>query len=135
MENGGIKRTVIAVLIAAAVLVIVYFLVPFVPYTPKGVLLPTGKSFPAISADQVSLFQPGAGPVTYQSVGHVNVQYHSTTETQQGYQTVAEFAKSLAAKAGANGIILTGIGHTMQKEVPASQASYVLRGTAIKFAS
>ena len=135
MDSGAAKRSAIGVIVAAVVVVIVYFLVPFVPYAPKGIVLPTGKSFPAIPADQVAVFQPGAGPVTYQSVGRINVQYHSVTETPQGYQTLAEFAKSLAAKAGANGIILTGIGHTVEKEVPASQASYILRGMAIKYAS
>ena len=135
MDNGAAKRSAIGVIVAAAVVVVVYFLVPFVPYTPKGILLPTGKSFPAIPADQVAIFQPSGGPVTYQSVGHINVQYHSVIETPQGYQTLAEFSKSLAAKAGANGIILNGVGHTVEKEVPASQASYILRGTAIKYAS
>ena len=133
MDNDATKRSVISVFVAAIVVIIVYFLVPSVVYSPKGILLPRGKNLSAILADQVSILQGASAPKTYQSLGYVNVQYHSTTETRQGYRELIQYARSLAGQAGANAIILIGYGHTAAKQVPASQASYILRGMAIYY--
>ena len=113
--------------------VIVYFLVPPVVYTPKGILLPVSESLSATDPAQVTLFQGSAPSVNPKKIAYVNIQYHSVTETQEGYAKLQAFAKSLAAGVGANGIVVSGVGHTMPQQTPSSQALYILRGMAIKY--
>lgn len=126
------KRTTFALLAAVVVVVIVYFLIPAKVVSPTGVLLPSGKTMAPISADNVNFMD--TAPLVYQTVGKINVMLHSLTATPQNQAAIVHYTKKLAAKAGANGIILTALGYISPDEDPILQGAYILQGKAIHYA-
>lgn len=128
------KRTTISVIVALIVVAIVYFLVPATPITPKGIFLPSGKSIGAshVSADRIRFFTQATTPAAYRAVGYINVQYHAPRSTPEGQALVLQTVKSLAAQAGATGIIVNVFGHTLAGSVGSAQASYAFMGKAIR---
>ena len=136
MDTDATKRTWVALVLAAIVVVILYFTVPPVPMTPQGIVLPTGEPLPAtattVPTAQIQLFTTETAPLSYQALGQINIEYHAAQDVPEAQITLAQYARTLASTVKANGVIVTIFGHTAGK-VPASQAFYVLQGTAIYF--
>lgn len=133
LDADAKKREIISVIIAFIIVVIVYFLVPSKPAKPTGIFLPTHKTMTPLSANNVNFYSSQNAPLAYQTIGYVSVMLHSVKPTPKEQTALLQHAKQLAAKAGANGVINVFVGHTLPHEVPAPQAVYVLRGTAIYY--
>lgn len=137
MNKGGIVRTLVSLVVAAAIVLLIYFTVPPTPFSPRGVLLPTGKqpttSIGAVPPEQIVLFSNETAPSTYEVLGYVNIEYHVLHETVETQPTLYLYAKTLASKVKANGIIVTLFGHTVPGKVPKSMSFYVFRGLAVYF--
>lgn len=133
MDIDATKRTIGSLIIAAVVVVILYFTVSPVRIMPRGIVLPTGEksSTAKIVPSGVNLFTTETSPLTYQTVGYINIEYHAPQGTSTVETTLYQYAKILAARAGGNGIIIDLFGHTVSSQVPASQSFYVLRGLVI----
>ncbi|WP_423064052.1 hypothetical protein [Candidiatus Paracoxiella cheracis] len=133
MDTEAGKRTTISIIVAFIVVVIVYFLVPSKPDKPAGIVLPTGQLMAPVDAQSVSFLNEGTLPVGYKAIGHVSVMLHSVKPTPQEQTALLQYAQQLAGKVGANGIIVSLVGHTLSGGVPSSQAAYVFRGTAVYY--
>ncbi len=130
-EEGG-KRSIIAAVIAAVVVVAVYLSAPVMPIVPQGIVLPINKTLPPVSPTQVTFYTANTVmPMAYERVGYINVQLHSQSPSEPSELQLKHYIQQLAANVGANGIVVTLFGHTLPNQVPTSQASYVFRGTAI----
>ena len=56
--------------------------------------------------------------------------YHTPSQSAEDQQVIVNAAKEMARKAGANGIVISLMGHTLQG-TPAPMAALVLRGEVI----
>lgn len=133
MINEHHKRSIAALLIGILVVVVIYLLVPSQPMVPRGILLPLStRSDAPISPDQVAFYNPEMLSNHFEKIGFINVQYASEEPTPEQEAILANYVKQLAAGAGANGVVINLLGHTVKGEVPSPQASYVFRGVAIQ---
>jgi hypothetical protein len=131
MSMSPNARTFVAVIASAIVVYLITLTMPLHDISPKGIVLPiaTGQKVLA-SSDQVMLFNQFSAPLTYRSVGWVNIEFHSLEGDIDAEQRVQTFAQKLAAKAGGNGVIVNVKGHTLpstSKEL----SMQVLRGQVI----
>jgi hypothetical protein len=103
----------IRLLTYAVILIFVLLLgwlgVPNHHYGPRGLLLPTGVSFPAISADQVSIDANQALLANQTQVGVIHVETYAPNASKQKISATENYAMQLAAAHGANHILLQGI--------------------------
>lgn len=131
MNSDATKRSITAVVIAFIVVVIIYFSVSPLSISPRGILLPTTSPQTPISTDQVSFYNTVTAPYAHEKLGYINVQYYSEMATPDGEAHLQQYVKQIAAKAGANGVIVTLYGHTMPGDVRKELSSYIFRGIAI----
>ena|SRR3990167_5378912 len=125
-------RTLLSVSVAALIVAVIYFTVPSVPDTPKGIFLPANTGKPALSPDDVHLFLPGSVPMAYETVGYIHAQLHASQVTGQNQNMLLQYVQQLAAQSGANGIAVILFGHTLPT-VPSAQAVYAFQGKAIYY--
>lgn len=130
MDKNAHRRSYLALMIALAVVVIIYFLIPSIPDEPRGILLPTTKAMSAASPDQVTFYNSSLG-YAYKKLGYINVQYHSVSPSPSSEEVLANYVKQLAATVGGNGVVISLFGHTLPGEVSRAQASYVFRGEVV----
>ena len=131
MDAEGNKRSLVSVIVAAIVVLIVYLLVPATPILPCGIFLPINKALAPIPPTQVTFYNADSAPLAYQKIGYINVQFHTKSVTAEGEKQLEQYIRQLAAKVGANGVVINLFGHTLPGQVPTSQASYVFRGLAV----
>ena len=98
-------------IIIAAVSVAVIYTSPKQVNLPHGILLPaSATSYLSIAPSKIQVYNFSTLPAHYQHIGLINTSIHYTDTThkalQKDYQQLVNYAKSLAAKHGANGIVL-----------------------------
>lgn len=125
------KCSLISVALASIAVIIVYFLVPSFPITPRGVFLTVAPSKTPLVSSEVSFYNPVTAPCAYKKIGYINVQFYSKGITPEGEAQLQQYVREIAAKAGANGVIVMLFGHTIPGAVRVALSSYVFRGTAI----
>jgi len=83
---------------------IILFLAPQSHYVPRGVLLPTQVKRSPTSPDVVRALKvrPDGVPV----LGHINIEKHFAKNDTQAQQQIWALAKQMAAKAGANAVVI-----------------------------
>lgn len=126
-------RTLIAVIIATLAVLSLYALVPFHPDKPSGVFLPAGRELAPTFPDQISVFNRMNAPLVYQRLGYINVQYHPSGTSTQAQEQLLHRIKVLAAKAGANGVIITLYIMPDQVNEPSALQRYVVSGLAVYY--
>lgn len=126
-------HTWLSVGIGFLVIIILFFFVPRQTFAPKGIVLPTLKARSATSPANVQFYP--SYPASYQVLGHISIELHFK---QRQKSAVAEAmilkkAKALAAKVGANGLVVprNGFFHSTPAEIGSAQAKYYLQGVAI----
>lgn len=135
MSRLDMPRVITAVLIGFFVVLVLYLSAPSVIITPRGIALPMQKANIAAStilvpADQIGLYTKETVPNSYQSLAHINIQYHAKQESPEKITLLINKARKLAAQVGANAIVVNVLGHVSDK-TPNAQSSYVFRSTAI----
>ncbi len=100
-----VNRNIVYLVVALLVLVVVYVTEPAAPILPHGVFLPSSnQTYPAKSANQVNVFD--APPAGAKIIGNVRVELHFSHQSKRSEAAVIEYARGLAAKAGANALIV-----------------------------
>lgn len=133
MNSDTTKCSLVSVVLALLAVVIVYLLVPSTPITPQGIFLtvaPSNLKTPLIP-NEVSFYNSVTAPYVYKKVGYINVQFYSKLATSGGEVKLQQYVREIAAKAGANGVIVMLFGHTIPGTVRAALSSYIFRGIAI----
>lgn len=125
------KCSLVGVVLASIAVVIVYLLVPSTPITPHGVFLTVTPSKMPLVPNEVSFYSPVTAPYAYKKIGYINVQFYSKGATPDGEAQLQRCVREIAAKAGANGVIVMLFGHTIPGAVRVTLSSYIFRGTAI----
>ncbi|MFW0072603.1 MAG: hypothetical protein AB8Z23_01370 [Coxiella-like endosymbiont] len=125
------KRSLVSVALASVAIVIVYLLVPSFPIIPRGVFLTVAPSKMSFVPSEVNFYNPVTAPCAYKKIGYINVQFYSKGATPEGEAQLQQYVREIAAKAGANGVIVMLFGHTIPGAVRVALSSYVFRGTAI----
>ncbi|WP_267256762.1 hypothetical protein [Coxiella endosymbiont of Ornithodoros maritimus] len=131
LNPDATKSSIVAVLIGLMVLIAIYLMVPSHPAEPQGILLPTASPQTPVPADQVSLYSTITAPYVYQRLGNINLQFYSKKPTPEGEARIQKYVREMAARVGANGVIVSLFGHTMPDAVRGAMSSYVFRGVAI----
>lgn len=111
LQNG------IGLIVLIVVGLIFWPLAPKPNLNPSGILLPNATLKAPITADQVQVLQ--VMPTNAEIMGNVRTKlyYASLSPNEQNQDATASlnYAKTLAAAAGANGLVVTQIGATMQQ--------------------
>lgn len=132
MNSDATKCSLVGVALALVAVIIVYLLIPSTPpITPHGVFLPVAPSEMPLAPNKVSFYNPVTAPYAYKKLGYINVQFYSKEATPAGGAQLQQYVREIAAKAGANGVIVTLFGHTIPGAVREALSSYIFRGTAI----
>ncbi len=117
--EGNMGRTGQNLLHLAILIVIsaLFWLVqPSPEYQSHGILLPTGKSYPAISMDKVKVL--GHFPPNYIDLGLIRTTHHFNSvaigQQNQEERENLQYARLLAGRVGANAIAVTLLGRSNQ---------------------
>lgn len=85
-------------------------------YQSHGILLPTGKTYPAVSIDKIKVL--GHFPADYTDLGVIRTTHHfssvSIDQQNQEERDNLQYAKYLASKSGANAVVVTLLGRSNQ---------------------
>jgi len=109
---------------------LVYWSAPRFPTKPHGIFLPskTNTSFTPTDPNTISI--TSVKPAHFQRLGLIRIEQHYTGgKPQKNFQQMAQLARELAAKAGANQIIVINAG-VPRFVAPLNQSFF--RGIAIK---
>ena len=133
MSSDTTKCSLVGIAFALVVVItVLYLLVPATPIiTPQGVFLPVALLKTPLAINEVSFYNPVTVPYAYKKLGYINVQFYSKEATPEGEAQLQQYVGKIAAKAGANGVIVTLFGHTIPGAVRGTLSSYIFRGTAI----
>ena len=118
MTINNTSQNLINLAVALTIAAVIWFLQPQHTLGPHGILLPSGLSttanLPAISPDQVQVYDNP--PNSYSLVGYVRTTIHFddlSDAAMQRYNTIdINYAKQLAAQAGANGLWIQAAGRS-----------------------
>lgn len=124
-EKSRVWIAVLAGLVASLLLI---WATPSHPYKPRGVLLPAKVVRPASSVDQIQFYPVANAPSSYQTLGTIHIQLHYPESTQIAEKEILSYARQLAAKVGANGVIINRFVHSGKKS---ALSIYFFVGTAI----
>ena len=125
------KCSLVGVALASIAVIIIYFLVPSAPIAPRGVFLTIAPLKTPLVPNEVSFYSPVTTPYAYKKIGYINVQFYSKGATPEGEVQLQQYVREMAAKAGANGVIVMLFGHTIPGAVRVALSSYIFRGIAI----
>ncbi|QTS83946.1 hypothetical protein [Coxiella endosymbiont of Amblyomma nuttalli] len=131
MNSDAIKCSLVGIELALVSVIIACLIVPSTPISPHGVFLPVAPSGTPLSACQVSFYNPATTPCMYKKLGYINVQFYSKEVSTSGEAQLQQYVREIAAKTGANGVIVTFFGHTISGAVRKALSSYIFIGTAI----
>lgn len=130
MSSTDKKRVWVSSIIGIIVILILFWLIPSQTLQAKGILLPSKETRQPISEKDVIFYSNP--PETYQNLGSIRVVRHYPAEQPKvAEKQMLDFAKKLAAQAGANGVVVKLFAHSVPGTVPAPQAIYSLQGIAI----
>lgn len=105
-DSAQISRLIVYVIVFAIVLAIAWWGTPNRDFTPHGVLLPTSKTtYAAIDPQNVSVMQGMSATGTV--IGTINIEAYAPQATQAVEMAAVNYAKQLAAQAGANQVTIT----------------------------
>ncbi len=111
---GKLQQNLIHFVILALVTTLFWWLQPSPQLTSHGILLSNGKSYPATTTQMVKVL--GHFPAHYTDLGLIRTTHHfSSTSTDAQNQEECdnlEYARQLAAQAGANAIVVTLLGRS-----------------------
>ncbi len=97
---------------------------------PTGIVLPLTKARAPLSSESVQFLQ--TLPNSYQRLAFINVELHSPKQSNKLVKEIGNYAKLLAARQGANGLVVTEFGFEPPSvSNPAPLAMYVFHGEAI----
>lgn len=126
------NRTGISVIIALIIVMALSYTLPKMQYEPRGILLPIKLSAP-IDPSLVKFFD--VLPQKYKAVGAIHIVRHfspdSPSDSQIAEQKVLEKAKELAARGGANAVVIHYFAHSDPTVQPDTLAIYSLNAEAI----
>ena len=102
------NRIITYAIILAAVILVAWLGVPKQHFTPRGLLLPASNHhYAAVAADKVTV---STNPlVAGTNVGVVNVEYYAPSMDDAKIRDTEAYAVQLAAAAGANHLVITGL--------------------------
>lgn len=105
-SSEQLTRLIAYVIAFALVLAIAWWGTPARDFTPHGVLLPTSKNaYPAVDPQTVSVSQ---APIASGNViGTINIEAYTPDATRDAELAAVNYAKQLAAQAGANQVTIT----------------------------
>ncbi|MDA7742213.1 hypothetical protein N8865_01195 [Francisellaceae bacterium] len=112
---NALKQNIIHAIIIAAVISVCLWANPAPKDNVHGILLPSSNAhYPSTNPGQVLVFK--AMPAKFKEVGIVRTNLHYNTVSdaimEKDVKESVEYAKTLAANAGANAIVLTNVGRT-----------------------
>ncbi len=117
----------VAIIIVAG---LILSLKPTTALQPTGIVLPLAQARVPLATDNVQLLQ--SMPTSYQGLALINVELHSLKQSKKLVREIANYAKMLAAKQGANGLLVSAFGYEPPSASdPAPLAKYIFRGQAI----
>ncbi len=121
----------ISLLIAIIAVVILYFFAPRFNNQPAGIFLPSVQSdtLPSYNGN-VAVYTNY--PVQYKALGIIHIEKHIQSNTIEAQQQVIEYAKTMAAKHGANALVVNGFGPAIEQGAESGLSSLILYATAIK---
>jgi|GEM_PF-1787709 len=123
-----VSLSLVCGLLAALVL---YIIAPPAKYPISGIVLPWHVPTAEVNAKHVKLFTTHQVPsALYRKQGHLSVVWHSKHASEKKERHFLKQATKMAAKSGANAIILSILGHTGEG-VQTRWASYRLEGEAV----
>lgn len=134
MEEIKNIRTWLSGIIGVLVCLVVFWLMPTTVYQPSGLILPSQvhqtKQLPPIIPEQVRFY--ASPPDNYQTLGTIRIMRHFPAKSvQNAEKEIMQYAQKLAAKAGANGVVVKFFAHSVPGAVDASQSIYSFTGLAI----
>jgi hypothetical protein len=100
-----VQRILTYLFVALAITLVAWFGTPHREFVPTGVFLPAGKVFSPISAQSVQFSNNGMVPGTV--VGAINIEYYAPKSSAEDIAAVQRYASELAAKHGANRVVIT----------------------------
>ena len=128
LETNPGKRIWLSVSLALVAVSLLVWSAPDYQYRPHGIVLPIAESKPAISPNQVVFYpQP---PPDYEKIGMLRIVVHYSPNIKNFQQLIVNYAKTLASRVGANGVLIKGWG-VSPANTPSSQSIYQLEGWAI----
>jgi len=130
-KHRNFEANMIALLIAIIVFAVLYLLKPSYPFQPRGIILPMVQQLPDTSKLPIKVYD--SFPINYKALAYVHAEAHTLNPNNADKQAMIGYAKQLAKKAGANGLVLQanvyqgpGAGN------PAPLAKYQLLAIAIR---
>ena len=128
---SNIVRDFCAVVVGLVFIGLISWSIPAQVYQPCGVLLPTAKLLPAIDGAKIPIYVDATlAPSRGRSLGWIHVMMYSEKPTPAGQEQVTDYARDLAAQAGANVVVINQFFHTVPQTIAAVQSAYVFMGTA-----
>jgi hypothetical protein len=132
ISKDSVIQNIIGLIIIVFVGVIAWPLAPKPNAHVSGILLPVSTLKSPIASNEVQVLQ--AMPVYAQVIGHINTNlYYDSISLKEESQDMAlsiNYAKMLAAQAGANAIVINQIGITGPVD---PLDGFVVRATAINY--
>ena len=119
----------ICIIAAVLVAAIIFLTIPRYASQPQGILLPTKISRKPTLPEKVMNYP--SQPATAQVLGTIRIERHYIDNKTLAEKQIWMLANSLAAKAGANGIVLNSFGYTKPGSMPDDQMKFQFSGTAI----
>lgn len=125
------KQSIVYVIAAAIVLAILISLHPQTTYSPKGILLPISAPAKAqVSADHVMLL-PSWYQGTIKKMAYINLELHAERQSKYKQDQIINKAREMAAKFGANAILVQSLGYQPPSAQGAVLAMYEFHGIAV----
>ncbi|MCW5588218.1 MAG: hypothetical protein KIT27_01015 [Legionellales bacterium] len=124
------KEYSVYVIMAVLGFVITYWLADIGPLQPIGIALPAiEKNLPPANPQSLKIYNQL--PAGAQSVGFVRVEMHFNQVNSSQEQQTLNYAKTLAASLGANGLVTIGVNVTPAGSEPSELMKYFLIGEAV----
>lgn len=122
-------RTWLGIIASIIVIGLMIWSMPLYFITPKGVVLPADGDKPAYTGP-VNIYDQLDVPFSAETIGVINMRYHTLSSSLATQETLVNKAKEIAAAAGANGIVAS-IGSTYPN-TPTGLRVMVLSGKVVR---
>lgn len=122
-------RTAIGVLLGIIVVLLIFWSMPNYPVVPHGIVLPFAGTRSA-QPTTVTIYDEFDSPFAALPIGSISVMFHTTSKNLVDRDLIFEAAKTMAAAAGGNGVVINLFGFTSES-TPEPLSSAVLRGQVI----
>ena len=123
------KEVIVYSLISLVIITLMWMIKPVHSAEPRGIYLPIAP-LTQPSKTEVTLYESENMPRNARALGLVRAQYFLNADDAQGVDTITHFAIATAQENGANGLVITRLGHTNNLDYP-SLSTFTLTGIAI----